>query len=149
MSAFAIDFPGKVREIVTNVAFSPAFSTVDVRQDAVVCRAFWDTGANGSVISTKVVSALGLKPINKSEVFTANGSYVASVYVVDVMLPNRFVIPKVTVTESDLTDCDALIGMDIITLGDMIVSNNPNTRFSFRIPSEGVAGFTSAHEVIS
>ena len=69
--------------------------------------------------------------------------------VVDVMLPNRFVIPKVTVTESDLTDCDALIGMDIITLGDMIVSNNPNTRFSFRIPSEGVAGFTSAHEVVS
>ena len=44
MSAFAIDFPGKVREIATNVAFSPAFSAVDVRQDAVVCRAFWDTG---------------------------------------------------------------------------------------------------------
>ena len=91
--AFAIDFPGKVREIATNVAFSPAFSTVDVRQDAVVCRAFWETGANGSVISTKVVSALDLKPINKSEVFTANCSYVAYVYVVDVMLPNRFVIP--------------------------------------------------------
>ena len=48
MSAFAIDFPGKVREIATNVAFSPAFSAVDVQQDAVVCRAFWDTGANGS-----------------------------------------------------------------------------------------------------
>ena len=53
MSAFAIDFQGNVREIATNVAFLPAFSTVDVRQDAVVCRAFWDTGVQANPYSVR------------------------------------------------------------------------------------------------
>ena len=32
-----------------------------------------------------------------------------------------------------------LIGMDAIALGDMKVSNKENTKFTFRIPSEGDA----------
>ena len=33
--------------------------------------------------------------------------------------------------------CDALIGMDVITLGDMGLTNLQNTRFMFRIPAKG------------
>ena len=39
--------------------------------------------------------------------------------------------------EADLQICDALIGMDIISLGDMLVTNAPNTKFEFRLPSKG------------
>ena len=74
----------------------------------------------------------GVKPIQ-----TANGSYEAYAYVVDIMLPNKLVIRGVEVSESDLRVCDALIGMDVISLGDMKVTNKPTTKFIFRIPAEG------------
>ena len=41
------------------------------------------------------------------------------------------------VSESDLKVCDALIGMDIISMGDMKITNKPTTKFIFRIPAEG------------
>ena len=55
----------------------------------------------------------------------------------DIMLPNKLVIRGVEVSESDLKVCDALIGMDVISLGDMKVTNKPTTKFIFRIPAEG------------
>lgn len=61
----------------------------------------------------------------------------AYAYVVDVMLPNKLVIRGVEVSESDLKVCDALIGMDIISMGDMKITNKPTTKFMFRIPAEG------------
>ena len=76
--------------------------------------------------------ALGKKPVH-----TANGMYLANVYSVDIMLPNKLVVSGVEVTDSDLKLCDALIGMDVIALGDMKVSNKGNTKFTFRIPAEG------------
>ena len=53
------------------------------------------------------------------------------------MLPNNVRIKDLPVTESDLAVCDALIGMDVITLGDMGLTNLQNTRFMFRIPAKG------------
>lgn len=137
MSAFSVEFAGKAREIVTDIAFASALSENESQSAPVVCKAFWDTGANVSAISPKVVSSLGLSSINRYEVYAPNGPYMASVYAVDVMLPNRMVVKGVAVTEADLKDCDALIGMDIIALGDLMISNRDNTRFTFRIPAEG------------
>ena len=64
-------------------------------------------------------------------------SYEAYAYVVDIVLPNKLVIRGVEVTESDQKVCDTLIGMDVISLGDMKVTNKPTTKFIFRIPAEG------------
>ena len=47
------------------------------------------------------------------------------------------IIRGVEVSESNLKVCDALIGMDVISLGDMKVTNKPTTKFIFRIPAEG------------
>lgn len=103
----------------------------------VVIKAVWDTGAYGTVISRRVAEELGLTPIGTKLVQTANGTYQSYVYVVDVMLPNKVVVRGVEVSESDLKVCDALIGMDIISLGDMKITNNPTTKFVFQIPSQG------------
>ena len=70
-------------------------------------------------------------------VHTANGPYDTPIYAIDVMLPNNVMVKGFRATESDLQICDALIGMDIISLGDMLVTNAPNTKFEFRLPSKG------------
>jgi len=53
------------------------------------------------------------------------------------VLPQGVGIPYLKVTEGDLpTNTDVLIGMDIITTGDFVITNkNWRTTFSFRIPS--------------
>jgi len=56
---------------------------------------------------------------------------------VDIGLPNRVVIPDVIVTECEINSpgIDLLIGMNIIQLGDLAISNGPGqTIFSFAIP---------------
>ena len=55
------------------------------------------------------------------------------------MLPNRMLVKALRVSEGDFDDCDVLIGMDVIRLGDFSVTNLRNTVFSFRIPAEGTA----------
>jgi predicted aspartyl protease len=98
--------------------------------------AIWDTGASASVITAKVANELGLQPVGMTEVHTAGGRRDCNIYLVDIELPNAIHISNVQVTEADMTTQDVLIGMDIIGLGDLAISNNQGkTALSFRIPS--------------
>ena len=126
-----------VRDIQSNLVIVGSGERIMGNKTPVVVKAIWDTGAYGSVISPKVAEELGLIPVGVKPIQTANGIYEAYAYVVDVMLPNKLVIRGVEVSESDLKVCDALIGMDIISMGDMKVTNKPTTKFIFRIPAEG------------
>lgn len=130
-------FDKVVRDIQSNLVIVGAGERISGNKTPVVVKAIWDTGAYGSVISPNVAEELGLIPVGVKPIQTANGTYEAYAYVVDVMLPNRLVIRGVEVSESDLKVCDALIGMDIISMGDMKVTNKPTTKFIFRIPAEG------------
>ena len=126
-----------VRDIQSNLVVVGSGERMAGSKTPVVVKAIWDTGAYGSVISPKVAQELGLVPVGVKPIQTANGTYEAYAYVVDMMLPNKLVIRGVEVSESDLKVCDALIGMDIISMGDMKVTNKPTTKFIFRIPAEG------------
>ena len=126
-----------VRDIQSNLVVVGSGERMAGSKTPVVVKAIWDTGAYGSVISPKVARELGLVPVGVKPIQTANGTYEAYAYVVDMMLPNKLVIRGVEVSESDLKVCDALIGMDIISMGDMKVTNKPTTKFIFRIPAEG------------
>ena len=126
-----------VRDIQSDLVIVGSGERISGNKTPVVVKAIWDTGAYGSVISPKVAEELGLIPVGVKPIQTANGTYEAYAYVVDVMLPNRLVIHGVEVSESNLKVCDALIGMDIISMGDMKVTNKPTTKFIFRIPAEG------------
>ena len=130
-------FDKVVRDIQSDLVIVGSGERISGNKTPVVVKAIWDTGAYGSVISPKVAEELGLIPVGVKPIQTANGTYEAYAYVVDVMLPNRLVIRGVEVSESDLKVCDALIGMDIISMGDMKVTNKPTTKFIFRIPAEG------------
>jgi hypothetical protein len=59
--------------------------------------------------------------------------------------PNNLTIEEVEVTRftgTDAIDCDLIIGMDIMTLGDVAITNlNGKTVFSFRVPSLHLVDF--------
>lgn len=96
----------------------------------------WDTGATASVITSKVVEALGLQPIGMQKVFNANGSAIVGKYMVSLYMPNHVVFPYMAVTEGSMKDADMLIGMDVISKGDFSLSNfGGKTTMTFRMPS--------------
>lgn len=129
---------GILREIKTEAGVCPAFNPLSGAQHPEISNfiCLWDTGASGTVISSKVVEKLGLKPISKSKVFHANGESVVNVYAVNIFLLNSVGFQFIQVTEGVLAGIDVLLGMDIITMGDFSITNaNGKTMFSFRIPS--------------
>ena len=134
MSSFSVDFRGIEESIVCDVAVANSDDPTPVYTQ---CRSLWDTGAAFSVISKKLVDALGADPIDQGFAYTVQGTYRPNVYMVDVMLPNKMLVRGLRVSDGVFDDADILIGMDIIKMGDLMVSNRGNTRFTFRIPAEG------------
>lgn len=105
----------------------------------VVITAIWDTGASNTAITTKVVQSLGLQPSGVTQVSTANGTAMQNTYLVMIGLPNGVLVEGIVATEVPALsgNCDALIGMDIIGLGDFSITNyKGNTCMSFRVPSQ-------------
>jgi len=114
-----------------NIAVPP-----DVVKDAKKYVGIWDTGATNSVISQKVVDECDLRPIGMAMVHSATESKLCETFLVSIFLPNKVGIPSIRVTKGVLTDCDVLIGMDIINQGDFAVTHKDGkTMFSFRLPS--------------
>lgn len=98
--------------------------------------AIWDTGATHSVITQKVVETCGLSPIGMAKVHGYNSISDSEVFLVNIILPNKVGFHNIRVTLGKLTLPDVLIGMDILTRGDLALSNvGGNTVFSFRFPS--------------
>lgn len=98
--------------------------------------AIWDTGATNTVITENVVNTCGLKPIGMARVNTANGQADCPVFLINLLLPSKVGFHHLRVTQGKLTGADMLIGMDIITRGDFVVTNKDSkTIFSFRMPS--------------
>jgi hypothetical protein len=101
-------------------------------------KAIWDTGASGSAITSNIVTMLGLMPTGGANVNTANGVVFQNTYTIDIGLPNGVLIGGIIATEVTAlsSGVDALIGMDVINLGDFSITNhNGLTCMSFRIPS--------------
>ncbi len=102
--------------------------------------AIWDTGATNTVITSKVVNELGLKPSGKITVQGVGASgtpaqHVCDTYLVNILLPNQVGFFGVRVSENSISGCDVLIGMDLITRGDFAITNhNSRTTFTFRVP---------------
>ena len=107
----------------------------DKSMDAIVQ---WDTGASCSCISKKVVETLQPTRRGFRTVLTPNGSAIRGVYLLDFMLPQGVLVTNIMAIETDIGEqgIEALIGMDIISMGDFAVSNfNNELVFTFRTPS--------------
>jgi predicted aspartyl protease len=98
-----------------------------------------DTGATNSVVSKNVAKVLGAVPETFTFVHTASSQSEASpVYEAVINIDNRVIMTGLKVTEGVLLPgAECLIGMDILTRGDLAVTSfRGETCFSFRVPSE-------------
>ena len=103
--------------------------------------ALWDTGASQTVVSLELVASLALKSIGPGLNYTAGEIRKANRYLINLHFPN-VAFPGLQVIDSPLPQppnrprFDLLIGMDIITRGDLTISNyQGQTCLSFRMPS--------------
>lgn len=137
-NCFTGEFKGLARVLYSPVNIENALDKTKKENG----KALWDTGATGSLITQAMAKKLGLLPISKAPITTPSGSKLSDVYLVNLYLPNKVVIPEMKVLSGIPSNCDMLIGMDIIGLGDFAVSNYAGeTSFSFRIPSYGKIDF--------
>lgn len=130
---------GRRNAILTDVGICLPFSVdpnVQVEMQVKQFVGVWDTGASNTVISKTIVDAIGLQPTGQTIVNTASGPDTQNTYLVNLTLPMGFMFPNLIVTEGKLAGVDALIGMDIICLGDFSITNlKGHTVMNFRIPS--------------
>ncbi len=121
--------------------------TPELGKPSLSVNAIWDTGATNSVISPQVAKDLGLIPIGMTNVHTTGSIERCNVYKIDLLLPNQVTVMDVRVTGMNIYSADALIGMDIIALGDFAVTNaKGKTCFTFRTPSRRVIDFVKETE---
>lgn len=129
---FTAKINAKANVLKTNVAVENRFDT-SKKAGAV---AIWDTGAMKSLITPELAKKLELKPFQMGQIYTPSGCASAEIYKVNLYLPNRVIIRELSVLSGIPSQCDMLIGMDVISAGDFVVTNfNNKTTFSFRIPS--------------
>lgn len=139
INAFTVKFSNRVRRVTTDVNVSEAYELANpptVLPSARKVSALWDTGATASVVAPSVVTALGLVQKGVARVEHADGvNPNAPTYLVNVTLPNHVCVEGVLVTATAITGFEAVIGMDIISTGDLSLTHaDGKTWMSFRIP---------------
>ncbi|HET6254810.1 MAG TPA: retroviral-like aspartic protease family protein [Puia sp.] len=105
-------------------------------------KGIWDTGATNSVITQEVADALGISATGITNVNTASETNKpTATYLVDIFLKADLRVQGIEVTLGKINSehgLDCLIGMDIINLGDLLITSfEGKTWLSFRIPSRG------------
>lgn len=142
--AFTAVSPTYNREVITD-AFISAPTPNNIPVQLLNVKALWDTGASNSVIKPHIVNQLGIKADGVAKSINAGGENTVNTYLVNIALPNKMLIPMVRVTECAETPSskfDIIIGMDIISLGDLSISGQGIKRVvSFCMPSAVVIDF--------
>jgi hypothetical protein len=139
--SLTIKFKGLSDRIITNLSISNAFDPTKPptpQPHFFETTALWDTGASKSVITKATANSLDLTPTGEIQLQHAGGSDLVNTYVVNFFLPNKVGIAGIVVCEcKDLSNnVGAIIGMDIIRMGDFSITNvNKQTMMSYRFPS--------------
>ena len=132
-NAFVKKYPVLATDLNTDIEVFPVSS---VSHQGTTVYAIWDTGASQTVITHRLMTYLNLIPIETKLVHGVNSKQLVDVVAISIKLPNGFIIPDIRVFVCDIpSPIDLLIGMDIIQLGDLHISNTGgHTLFSFVIP---------------
>lgn len=132
--AFIQTYSGRAVELVTPLVLKNPRNGKEKK-----ILAIWDTGATGTVITKDVFEELDILTIDVIGVSGVNSRSQAHVGIADIVFGDGVL----KLTGSRVMACDSigsekakmLIGMDIITMGDMSISNyGDTTHFSFAIP---------------
>jgi hypothetical protein len=134
--AFYMEYPSPaVLELFTK---AKVFTVEDIDfKNGMDVFAVWDTGATISCISPNLAKKLNLQILDTTVIDGVNSSEEADIVTISFGLPNNVVIPDLRVAVCDFTPdaVDILVGMDIIRMGDFMISNGKDkTLFSFAMP---------------
>ncbi len=148
--ALTLKANGRAAQLISDVSVCAAFdpkAPPDPLPPSVQARALWDTGASKSVISEAVVKDLGLTASGATNVSHAGGISISPTYVLNFYLPNGVGVVGVIATEfPGHLKFGAIIGMDIITIGDFAITNvSGKTWMSFRTPSMVTIDYVAEH----
>ena len=135
VSALTYHFNEIKNEIVTDVTAKNGVGT-----QTVTTKGLWDTGAQNSAITKKAAQTLGIIGLKKANVRGVHGTQEVNVYFIEIILNNPNITVKCLVTECDELSndgsVDLLLGMNVISKGDFVVSNfDGKTSMTFRVPS--------------
>lgn len=129
-----------VEAIITPVAVCEAVEIADGMVIPKIYRTLncmWDTGSTNTLITQEVVNELGLKPYGRALISDNTTVEECDTYLVHIGLPTGNTVLKLEVMLSNSQDYDVVIGMDVITLGDFVLTNaDGKSVFSFRYPSK-------------
>ena len=95
-----------------------------------------DTGASSTCISNRLVDYLSLPIDGYVDNHTANGTVRSTLHTVDVRFQSGLYFKGIQVVAADMVMQDVLIGTDIISLGDLSITNYyGRTIVTFGVPS--------------
>jgi hypothetical protein len=123
--------------IATPVCIYP---TALVNTNPIATKAIWDTGAQKSIITPSIAKALNLKPVNQITIGGVHGKNISDIVIITLEIPGQDIHQDLQVAVCPFntdpkSDTNMLIGMDIISQGDFVLSNGDNyTLFSFATP---------------
>lgn len=137
MSSFTVPCPGIVNKLKCLVTVKdPSL------QNGATFVGLWDTGATNSGITENVAKTLGLVSAGKTKVHGIGGLVEVPYYIVEIILPGNMRFVRIVTECKSAGDWDVLVGMDIMSNGDLAVSNyNGMTTFSFRVPSRAATDY--------
>jgi hypothetical protein len=145
-----VNAPGVLRVLqvpcAIGEAFNPATQPTPPNKSYT---SLWDTGATNSVVTQKVIDECGLKQTGLAQVFGVHGQSIEPTFLVSVFLPNAVGFNEIQVTKGILAHgSDVLIGMDIITVGDFVITNKGGeTWWSFCCPSTRRTDYVAEHQL--
>ena len=133
MATFKKEYPDLVESVITECDIYSSEGQRFHTENAI-----WDTGADTTVISSRIVKKLQLKPLRQGLITGIGGDSNSNAYLVHIQVPTGDFVTDVEVMENDYYDYDVIIGTDVIMFGDFLITNaNDKTTFQFRTPSEG------------
>jgi hypothetical protein len=114
----------------------PVENTPEGRKLLINAKALVDTGASGFCVSRDFAKSSRRAAFTMTEVLTAKGSDIVPAYHLDLLLPNNVMFVNIPSVEfAGGRDFDFILGMDILSKGDVAITNANNEMvFSFRIP---------------
>ena len=138
---FQKDYKGLLKAVMTEAIIFEAVNLDDVpipQNRIFTDSAVWDTGAEITIVSPRIVKSLGLKPFTETSIMGIGGDERVGVYKIHLGLPNGYLYEDMIVYCSDIDNYDILIGMDLISQSDFFITNiKGNSRFYFQLPAEG------------
>jgi predicted aspartyl protease len=144
-TAFTVRYSGRSLRLTSEVEIFPAHLPTPNSPSGKNYVALYDTGATHSAISPQVVTDLALASIGARNVGVGGGMLATTSHLVNIALPNKVMFPMMQAAKMVLLGgIDAIIGMDILGMGDFTVTHqNGNTTFSFCIPSRKEIDFVA------